>query len=76
MTNLNAAVTSAILRAEHEQTIDAWEEVLKYEKLLSVEAETELERDIATAGIASAEERLRELREASATAATASDGPA
>jgi len=67
VTKLNEAVTSAILRAEHEQTIDAWEEVLKYERLLSVEAETELERDIATAGIASAEERLRELRAASKT---------
>jgi len=67
LTKLNAAVTSAIFRAEREQTIDAWEEVLKYERLLSVEAETELERDIATAGVASAEERLRELRAASKT---------
>ena len=62
MTKLNEAVTNAILRAEHEQTIDAWEEVLKYEKLLSVEADTELERDIASRGFASAEERIRELR--------------
>ena len=59
---LNGLVTSAIFRAEHEQTIEAWEEVLKYERLLSTESETELGRDIATRGVASAEERLRELR--------------
>jgi hypothetical protein len=58
---LNQDVTSAILKAEHCPTVQAWTAVLELERALSTEAETELERDIATEGVASALQRIKEL---------------
>ena len=58
---LNMDVTSAILAAEHEPTLERWQLVLELEKALSMEALTELERDIATRGVVTAGERIAEL---------------
>ena len=58
---LNADVTLAILNAEHCNTIDLWRRVLELETALVDEAETEIERSVARAGVVSANLRILEL---------------
>jgi hypothetical protein len=60
--DLNMAVTAAIFRAERENTVAAWTEVRDLEQRLSVEAGTELERDIGARGVVMAQEKIDKLR--------------
>lgn len=58
---LNMDVTSAILAAEREPSVERWQRVMELERALSTEAATQLERDIAASGVVTARERIAEL---------------